>query len=232
MTVGDNQIVHGDCTQILGTLSAKSVGFALTDPPYGIQYRDRSGRTIENDGCLDDILGAFSDVYRVLKPDSVCVSFYGWSRVDAFFKAWSEAGFRPVGHLVWHKRYTSRAGFLKRCHEQAYVLAKGNPPLPRRPLTDVQPWEYTGNRQHPTEKAVSILTPLIESFCQPGDVVLDPFAGSGSTAVAAVLSGRRYLGIELEAKYCELARRRLAGATRYAERAQCRNSDVLLAAAA
>ncbi len=85
-------------------------------------------------------------------------------------------------------------------HESAYVLAKGRPQKPARPLTDVQRWEYTGNKAHPTEKAVGILLPLIRSFSRPGDLVLDPFSGSGSTLVAAALSGRRYFGIDLEAE--------------------------------
>jgi DNA modification methylase len=78
----------------------------------------------------------------------------------------------------------------------------------------VQPWIYSGNRSHPTEKAVGILKPLIEAFTQPGQIVLDPFAGSGSTLVAASLSGRSYLGVELEANYCDLFERRLAGVSR------------------
>ncbi len=68
---------------------------------------------------------------------------------------------------------------------------------------------------HPTEKAVSILTPLVETFSRPGNVVLDPFAGSGSTLVSAALLNRRYLGIELEPHYCQLAEKRLAGVTRH-----------------
>ena len=91
------------------------------------------------------------------------------------------------------------------------MLAKGRPPKPDRPLADVREWEYSGNRVHPTEKAVGILTPLIRSFSRPGELVLDPFAGSGSTCVAAALSGRRYCGIELEERYCEHACRRLEG---------------------
>jgi adenine-specific DNA-methyltransferase len=98
--------------------------------------------------------------------------------------------------------------------KSAYVLAKGRPQKPLRPLMDVQRWEYSGNKAHPTEKAVSVLLPLVRSFSRPGDMVLDPFSGSGSTLVAAVLSGRRYVGIDVEAKYVDLARRRLAGVER------------------
>lgn len=213
-----NRILQGDCNALLRRLPAGSVDLVLTDPPYGVRYHDRSGRTIANDADLGAVLGAFTELYRVLKPDTFCVSFYGWNRVGEFFRAWTAAGFHPVGHIVWQKSYASSSRFLRAHHEQAYLLAKGNPPIPSEPLQDVRPWDYTGNRLHPTEKAVSILRPLVESFSRRGDLVLDPFSGSGSTAVAAALSGRRYLGIELEHSYCELARRRLAGLSRSVER--------------
>ena len=200
--------------QYLQTLPSESVDFVLTDPPYLVRYKDRSGRTIANDDHPGSVLGAFNDLYRVLKPNTFCVSFYGWNSVAVFFEAWKRAGFTAVGHIVWHKDYSSRRGFLNARHEQAYVLVKGRPAKPAQPLDDVRPWEYSGNVAHPTEKAVSVLQPLIRSFSRPGDLVLDPFSGSGSTLVAAALSGRRYMGIDLEAKYVELARRRLAGVER------------------
>jgi len=205
-----DHILHGDCTRILRTLPDASVDLVVTDPPYGVRYRDRLNRTVANDDRPERILGAFNDVYRLLKPDTFCVSFYGWNRVDAFLTAWRRAGFVPVGHLVRQKNYASSRGFLEARHEQAYLLAKGRPAKPAQPLSDVRPWQYSGNSVHPTEKAVSVLRPLIDSFSKPGDVVLDPFAGSGSTCVAAAECGRRYLGIELEERYCEHARRRLA----------------------
>jgi site-specific DNA-methyltransferase (adenine-specific) len=152
-------------------LPAASVDLVVTDPPYGVRYRDRLNRTIANDDNPERILGAFNDVYRVLKPDTFCVSFYGWNRADAFLTAWRRAGFVPVGHLVWQKNYASSRGFLEARHEQAYLLAKGRPAKPARPLSDVRPWQYSGNSIHPTEKAVSILRPLIESFSKPGGVV-------------------------------------------------------------
>jgi DNA modification methylase len=213
-----NQIVQGDCVQLLKSLPDAVVDLVVTDPPYLVNYRDRSGRTVRNDSGNPQFLNAFSDLYRVLKPDSFCVCFYGWNRVDEFFGAWRRAGFRPVGHIVWQKDYSSSAGFFQYRHEQAYLLAKGNPGRPAKPMTDVQPWEYSGNRTHPTEKAVGILRPLVRVFSQPGDIVLDPFSGSGSTAVAAALSGRRYIGMELDDRYCRHARNRLAGVARYAAR--------------
>lgn len=206
----NNCILQGDCTQVLKTIPTASVDLVVTDPPYFVNYRDRAGRTIANDADPASVIDAFSDVYRALKPNTFCISFYGWTHVDAFIRAWRKAGFQTVGHLVWHKGYASRAGFLRARHEMAYLLAKGRPERPAEPLDDVRPWKYSGNIRHPTEKDVSVLTPLIESFSKRGDLVMDPFSGSGSTLEAAARAGRRYLGIELEPKYCELIRGRLA----------------------
>jgi adenine-specific DNA-methyltransferase len=92
MTLPENQIVQGDCVQILKTLPSASIDLVVTDPPYLVNYRDRSGRTIKNDSGDGAFLAAFSDAYRVLKPNSFCVSFYGWNRVDEFFSAWAAGG--------------------------------------------------------------------------------------------------------------------------------------------
>jgi DNA modification methylase len=129
----ENQIVQGDCVQVLKSLPSTSIDLVVTDPPYLVNYRDRSGRTIKNDTRNAGVLAAFSDAYRVLKPNSFCVSFYGWNRVDEFFSAWRRAGFRPVGHIVWQKDYSSSSGFLQYQHEQAYLLIKGNPDRPGKP---------------------------------------------------------------------------------------------------
>jgi adenine-specific DNA-methyltransferase len=215
MTIQRNTIVNGDCLRILPQLDASSVDFVLTDPPYFVRYKDRSGRTIRNDRYPGQVLDAFKDVYRVLKPNSLCVSFYGWNRVDSFFSAWKGAGFTPVGHIVFSKSYASAQRFVRYQHEAAYVLAKGRPDMPADPLSDVLPWHYSGNHNHPTEKTVDTIKPIIEAFTKAGDVVLDPFAGSGSSLVAAALLRRDYIAIELEQKYCEHARRRLDGVTRY-----------------
>jgi adenine-specific DNA-methyltransferase len=79
----------------------------------------------------------------------------------------------------------------------------------RHIIGDVIDFVYSGNKLHPTEKPISALLPLVETFSKPGDLVLDPFSGSGSTLHTAKSLGRNYLGIELDAKYHALAVDRL-----------------------
>jgi site-specific DNA-methyltransferase (adenine-specific) len=109
-----------------------------------------------------------------LKDGGFFVSFYGWNKVDLVMAAWRAAGFRIVGHLVFRKRYASSRGFLRAEHEQAYLLAKGEPMRPAKPIPDVLDFPYTGNRLHPTQKPIEALTPLIEAFTAPGALVRIP----------------------------------------------------------
>lgn len=209
-----NRILLGDCIEVLKTVPANHVDFVLTDPPYLVGYKDREGRSIKNDIESDWLKPAFRQVFRVLKADSLCVSFYGWSKTDLFYEAWKAAGFRIVGHITFPKRYASNTRLMRYSHENAYLLAKGNPKTPAHPIGDVIDWTYSSNSLHPTQKPLNVLTPLIETFCPRGGLVLDPFAGSGSTLVAARSIGRRYLGIELDPQFHEVATKRMQGYTK------------------
>lgn len=204
-------VLHGDCVDLMRQMPAQTVDFILTDPPYIATYRSRDGRTIQNDTDDRWLKPSFAEMYRVLRQNRFCVCFYGWPKADKFLTAWRAAGFRPVGHLVFRKSYASATRFVRYYHEQAYLLAKGEPPPPDEPIPDVINMPYTGNRIHPTQKSVSALLPLVRSFSSEGNLVLDPFCGSGSTLLAARLLHRRYLGIEIDPSYHELARRRLQG---------------------
>jgi site-specific DNA-methyltransferase (adenine-specific) len=209
MTILTNTILNADCIKAMPMLPDRSVNFILTDPPYITRYRSRDGRRILNDDNGTWLKPAFTQMYRVLKEDSFCVSFYGWPQADRFMEAYRTAGFRIVGHLMFPKRYASSTRFVQYRHESAHLLAKGNPKAPEKPIPDVLEWQYTGNRFHPTQKPIAALMPLIESFSRPGDTVLDPFSGSGSTLLAAKRLGRLYIGVELDSNYHAIARRRL-----------------------
>ena len=210
-----NVIFNADCIDVMQAFDSGTVDFILTDPPYVTRYRDRQGRKVANDDNGRWLRPAFNQIHRVLKDGGFCVSFYGWNKIDLFMDAWKAAGFRVVGHLVFRKRYASSARFLRYEHEQAYLLAKGNPIRPARPIPDVLDFPYTGNRLHPTQKPLEALAPLIEAFTQPGELVLDPFSGSGSTLVAAQQLGRDWTGIELDNGHYHTASKRLAAQQRH-----------------
>lgn len=150
-------LYQGDCTAVLATLPQSSVDLVVTDPPYVCRYRDRAGRAIANDDNPAWIAPAFREIFRVMKPDSLCVSFYGWQHVEAFMRAWKEAGLAPVGHLVWPKEYASRTGYLAARHEQAFpsrqrqsIQAVRTPV--RRPAVDLQRQQAAPDpegRKHP-----------------------------------------------------------------------------------
>ena len=159
-------------------------------------------------------------MYRVLARDSFCVSFYGWPKAELFLAAFRTAGFRIVGHLVFPKRYTSATRHVRYQHECAYLLAKGYPKEPAYPIGDVIDWTYSGDKLHPTQKPLSVLLPLIETFSAPHSLILDPFSGSGSTLLAAKTLGRNYLGIELDPTYYAIATDRLKAVERYGDAAQ------------
>jgi len=204
-----DRIICGDCTGVLTELPAACIDLVVTDPPYLVGYRDRAGRRVLGDDDAGLIGRAFAEVGRVLKPGRFAVSFYGWKHSEVFLRAWRRAGLRPVGHFVWVKNYASSVGVTQRCHELAYLLAKGSPAPPRFALRDVLRWRFTGNCLHPTQKPVMALRPLIGAYSSPGEVVLDPFAGSGTTALAAAELGRHYLAIERSAACVRVARSRL-----------------------
>ncbi|MEM6713241.1 MAG: DNA methyltransferase [Pseudomonadota bacterium] len=210
-----NSILCGDAAHILNTLPTRSIDLVVTDPPYLVNYHDRDGRSLINDDNPNGVLPVFDPLARVMKANSYAICFSGWSALPQFSAAWERAGLRIVSQIIWEKSYASRQSYTQYRHESAYVLAKGNPSKPANPLPSVMDWVYSGNKHHPTEKAVEILVPLIRAFSKPGDLVCDPFSGSGSTSVAAALSDRRYLGIDIDQAHVETAQKRLAGVERF-----------------
>lgn len=100
-----NRVIQGDCVSILPAFPEACIDFILIDPPYLARYQSRDGRRVPNDDNARWLLPAFSQLFRVLKPDRFCVSFYGWHQADRFLSAWRACGWYPVGHFVCVKPY-------------------------------------------------------------------------------------------------------------------------------
>lgn len=205
-----NKPIHGECIDVMGRFPDKSIDAVITDPPYLVNFVDRTGRSYQNDqpNKGEWILPAFKQIYRVLKENSFCVVFYGYTRAEWFLWAWREAGFRIEEHLTFIKHYPSSIGQVARHHEQAYVLSKGKPRVNAK-IRSVIEFPYSGNKYHPSQKPIEALLPLVTAFSKPQDIVCDPFMGSGSTCVTTRQMDRRFIGIELDRTYYDIAVQRI-----------------------
>lgn len=200
-------LYHGDCREVLPHINDRP-DLVLTDPPYLVTKvgRHGSGEVIEGMEDAFWVLPAFREVYRVMAPDSFCVSFYSWRQADDFVQAWRGAGFSIMGHLVWVKRQMGLGTLTRSKHESAYLLTKGTP-RPARVVPDVFDWQRERIKDHPSQKPVAAMAQVVSAIGPA--VVLDPFMGVGSSLVAARQHGARVVGIELDEAYCEKAAERL-----------------------
>ena len=214
-------IYHGDCREILPQLPEASVDLILTDPPYGVDWEGRneswkkSGFTkIQGDGDLQimEAVMTFSD--RLLKMDRHAYYFCSADETvgDVCRMLPANQVFRRL--MVWDKMGPG-LGDLERDYghqwEAIIYAMKGD----RKLLCEGRPvdiFRYAkGGRDwvHPTQKPIGLIHELIGNSSNPGELVLDPCMGSGTTLRAAKDLGRRAIGCDVEEKYCEVAANRL-----------------------
>jgi adenine-specific DNA-methyltransferase len=208
----DITIYQGNCLEVMPLLPSGSIDLVLTDPPYLVGYEGRwdSDRSqIVGDRDPSWLEPAFANIWRLLRNNSFCISFYGWPHVDLFLGLWKKIGFRPVSHLAFVKSHWGLGRFTRGRHETAFLLAKGRPPKPCKAIPDVIQWQRDRVKYHPNQKPIAALEPLIHTFCPAGGMVLDPFMGSGSTLLAAKQTGFKAIGIEISSQHCATAGRRL-----------------------
>ena len=194
-------IYHGDAREVLPHLPEASFDFVLTDPPYVVEYTgnwNRKHKPIQGDDTPDWLEPVFRQVFRLMVPDTLCLSYYGWPHADIFLTSWKAAGFRPVSHLAFVKRVWGLGRFTRSQHETAYLLAKGHPPFPEVAISDTIDWVRETDTFHPNQKPEAALLPILMAYTVEGQMVLDPFMGSGSTLRSAKEAGCRALGVEIE----------------------------------
>lgn len=205
-------IYHGDCRDVLPFLRAESVDFTCTDAPYGVSFRGRwdcKHDPITGDGDLSWIEPVFREVWRLMKPDTLGVFFYGWPHAETFLGAWKAVGFRPVSHLCFVKNRPGLGRYTRNRHETAFLLAKGRPSPPAKAIADTIDWQREENTFHPNQKPVAAIAHVLVAYMPEGGLVLDPFMGSGTTLRAAKDLGLAATGIEVEEHYCERAAQRM-----------------------
>ncbi len=209
-----NMIHTGDAVNVLAGMPTNSVDLVLTDPPYGgnTAYGRARRRIIGDEHPLVGLQGVAA-TYRVLKPNSVAYVFCAASHIgftQHFLLRYTKFRLKEV--LVWDKGRPGFGATFRRSFECVLVLEKGEPRYRGSAIPTLMSAARANTRLHPHAKPVGLLERLIALSSDPGDLVLDPFAGSGSAGVAAANLGRRFVGIEIAPEYAEIARSRLKDA--------------------
>lgn len=220
----DITLVQENCHTVLDDLPDESVDLVITDPPYGIEfdsdrYQNADYGPMENDDGFDHLQELGEKLYRVLKENTHCYVFCNQNVVDQFKEAFSSSDLTLDATLIWDKddggHGMGDTGDYAPRHEVILKYSKGRRELNGKRLPDVlrfKPVKNTGEeKQHPTQKPVQLIETLVKKSSDKGELVCDPFMGSGTTGVAARKTGRRFLGIEIDEDYLRTAEKRITG---------------------
>ena len=217
------KLYNSDCLEVMKTIPNNSIDLIMTDPPYPVisggkphKKGQPSGMLSKNDGKIFDYNDIkpeiwIPEVYRVLKPESHCYIMINTINMEKYLRICRETGFGLHNILSWHKNnVTPSRWYMKNC-EFTLFLRKGK----AKTINNVGSkmiHEFNniiGNKQHPTEKPVELMKYYIANSSNDGDTVFDPFMGVGSTGVAAKELGRKFIGIEIDKVYYDIADKRI-----------------------
>jgi len=245
-----NQILSGDCIDLMNSLPEGSVDLIFADPPYNLQLKGDLHRPDNSKvDAVDDAWDQFASfkaydkftvawlkaARRLLKPNGAIWVVGSYHNIFRVGSALQNEGFWILNDVIWRKSNPMpnfRGARLTNAHETLIWASKSEGSKftinyeALKSLNDgVQmrsDWvlpictgherlkDENGDKAHPTQKPESLLHRVIVGTTNPGDVVLDPFFGTGTTGAVAKMLGREFIGLEREAKYREVAEKRIS----------------------
>ncbi|MFH0711546.1 MAG: DNA methyltransferase [archaeon] len=208
-----NKIIEGDCIKILKGLPKNCIDLIITDPPYGdnVAYGTTNKTIINNENPLINC-SALVEFYRILKRNSSLYLFTNWKHYPFLTEFILRYTVFRIRHLiVWKKHGFGLGWAFRHQYELILVLEKGKPKYNLRNFADVQNANHINHnlQTHPHEKPIDLIIKMIEHSSKEGDLILDPFCGSGSVCVACQQTKRNWIGIELDKKWVKMARERI-----------------------
>lgn len=234
------QLAQGDCLEEIKKIPDNSVDLILTDPPYNIgnfmldreagvhRMRENFFATAGWDNLTQDewsssMQAVLDEAARVLKPGGSAVIFMSVIKIETLLKLARRSGLYYKTTGTWHKKNpmprNMNLHFINSTEVWAYfTYGKKTGTFNNEGLavhdfieTSVTPKNERQFGKHPTQKPLVLMTHFIKLLSNPGDMVLDPFMGSGSTGVAALMMNRRFIGFELDSSYYEISKNRMDG---------------------
>lgn len=228
-----NKIICGDCLEVMKKLPNKCVDLVLTDPPYNTGMTKNTGssstrlNSFFNDKYTDEeyenlVRGGATQLYRILKDNSCAYIFINWKELGRWLNILKDVGFNIKNTIVWDKvihglNYQNYAY----THEFIIFAVKGKTRPNNKQQDDRANGYYKdvwhirrnmGNNSesdHETIKAKKVIERCMLHGSNEGDTILDPFLGSGTTAIVAQELKRNFIGIEISPEYCKIAQERL-----------------------
>lgn len=215
-------LIQDDACEILKRLKTESFHCIVTDPPYKVisggtgGKNSPSGMLSKNDGKIFThnnihFSDYMSELYRVLKPDSHAYFFTNFLNLQELMEEVQKVGFKIHNLLVWEKNNTTpNRWYMKNCEYILFCRKGKAKAINEKGSQTVHKFDnIIGDKIHETEKPLDILRMYIRNSTNVGDMILDPFGGSGSTLMAALLEGRRCTSIEIDNTYIPRIKERI-----------------------
>lgn len=219
-----------DCIEGMKRLPAESIDLVIADPPFGIDFDGKSSVYNRDDRLVIEGYEETEDSYpeftskwlvelpRIMKPEASAYVFSGWTNLDAVLEGARDAGLVTLNHLIWHYPfgvYTKKRFVTSHYH---IVLLVKNPrkyffnKIENYPedVWSVKRRYRTGLSKNATKLPLAVVSRCIDFSSRPGDIVLDPFMGNGTTAVAAIHNFRHFIGFEINERLRPLLNKELA----------------------
>lgn len=219
-----------DYQEFMTTLPEKSVDLILTDPPYCISKKTGFSAVVNGEKRfavsmdfgqwdqteikLDDMAKTF---YDTLRNGGTAIVWYDIWKIGRLKDAMEAAGFKMIRLIIWQKTnpvpLNMKATYLSNSREIAVSGVKvGKPTFNSEYDSGIYEYpipRHNGNRMHPTQKPLLLFEDLVRKHSNTGDLVVDPFIGSGTTGVAAVRNFRKFTGCDIDDNYAKIARERI-----------------------
>jgi len=208
-----NKIINEDCINVLRNLPNNCIDLIITDPPYGdnVAY-GFNNKIIKNNKTPLVNCSALAEFYRVLKKNSSVYIFTNWKHypfLTEFIIRYTKFKIRHL--IVWKKHNFGLGWAFRHQYEMILVLEKGKPKYHLTNFSDVQTCSHINHNKenHPHQKPIDLIIKIIKHSSKEGDIILDPFCGSGSICVACQQTKRKWIGVELDEGWVGVARKRI-----------------------
>lgn len=210
-------LLQGDCLELLKDIPDGSVDMVLTDPPYMINTKSTGAGKLNPWGDYCNAAFWYAEwmrqARRILKDTGCLWSFLNWRSFVTFQKAACDIGWPIESVLVWDKCWIGPGGSkgLRPSYELVALWAMPDFKLENRGLYDIQRFKWSSIKPHghPAEKPEALMEWIVSEATKQGETVVDLFMGSGTTGVACVNTGRKFIGMELDPGYFETAKQRI-----------------------